>query len=220
MTRSITFAPEEYYHLYNRGTNKMNIFTAPADYDRFLKLLYICNSSSLGKYTEIETTPGRTWSVARGDSLVDIGAYVLMPNHFHILIRAKKGSDVSSFLQKLLTSYSAYFNKKYDRNGSLFQGKTKAMHASNDSYLQYLYTYIHLNPVKLIDVSWKENGLKDIKKTLTYLNSYPYSSYHEYSDTSRNEKVILNKAVFPAYFISPKEHLTELMSWLSYEEKL
>ena len=59
---------------------------------------------------------------------------------------------------KLGTGYSMYFNRKYKRTGALFVGAFKSQHANSDEYLKYLYAYIHLNPVKLIDSTWKEEG--------------------------------------------------------------
>ena len=84
-----------------------------------------------------------------------------MPNHFHILVKEKIENGISKFMGKLTTGYSMYFNKRYDRTGSLFQGVFKSVHADSDEYLKYLFAYIHLNPIKLINPEWKENGIKD-----------------------------------------------------------
>lgn len=197
----------------------MDIFIDEKDYDRFLKLLYIANSKNLGKYSDVETSPGRTWTMTSTDSMVHIGAFCLMPNHFHLLIRVKDGKDASLFLQKLLTSYSVYFNKKYSRNGVLFQGKTKAQHASEDPYLKYLFAYIHLNPVKLIEPKWKELGLKNFLKAQKHLTQYKYSTYCEYNNIERPENKIINKEIFPSYFNNPKEHMSELFEWLQFDKK-
>ncbi|MDQ3245062.1 MAG: transposase [bacterium] len=218
MTRE-PFATGEIYHIYNRGTNKMEIFKDPWDYLRFQKLIYLCNIKNGPKYSDIEISPGRTWTVENDETLVDIGAYCLMPNHFHILIKVKEGSDASVFLLKILTSYSTYFNKKNNRSGSLFQGKTKSEHANSDEYLKYLFSYIHLNPVKLINPKWKENGITDLEKTLEFLKSYQYSSFLDYYGINRVENKTIDRNAFPEYFINPEEHLKELIEWLNYDNK-
>jgi len=97
--------------------------------------------------------------INRGEQLVNIVTYCLMSNHFHLLIYEKTEGGISKFMQKVTTAYTMYFNKSKQRTGALFQGKFKAKHASiNDNYLKYLVAYIHLNPIKLIDAQWKENG--------------------------------------------------------------
>lgn len=219
MTRKVPFSADEFYHLYNRGANKMEIFLDYHDRERFLKLLYIANNPNLGKYTDIETIPGRTWSLGKQEgSLVSIGAYCLMPNHFHILIKAKDATGASLFLQKLLTGYSTYFNKKYDHSGVVFQGKTKSEHVAEDRYLRYLYSYIHLNPVKLIEPEWKTKQLIS-SEILKYLDNYTYSSYNDYNGAHREQSIILNKEAFPDYFMTSSGHLNELLSWLHFYEK-
>ncbi len=219
MNRQVPFAPEEFFHLYNRGTNKMPIFLDKNDRERFLKLLYISNCSNLGKYSDIEISPGRTWTMIGEEQLVNIGAYCLMPNHFHILIKVKNEKDTSIYLQKLLTSYSMYFNKKYGRSGTLFEGKTKSKHVTEDRNLKYLFSYIHLNPVKLIDSRWREDGPKDLTKIQKYLSEYGYSSYLDYAGISRPEKIIINKDPFPEYFKTSTEHVNELLGWLKFYEE-
>lgn len=217
MTRLVPFASGEYFHVFNRGTNKMEIFLDEKDYIRFQKLLYISNSRETVKFSDLDPkSPYRVWTLERGETLVDIGAYTLMPNHFHILIRSKNEKDTALFLQRVLLSYSKYFNKKYNRSGTLFQGKSKSEHLSEDVYLKYLYTYIHLNIIKLIQNDWKEVGIKDIEKAREYLKSYKYSSFLDYSDNERLESKILNKVEFPDYFQTGQEFEKEIEDFLNY----
>lgn len=198
----------------------MEIFNDDFDYKRFQKLLYLVNSKQTLKFSDIETSksiPCRTWTQERGETLVDIGAYCLMPNHFHILIRSKDEKDTALFLQRLLTSHSKYFNKKNTRDGSLFQGKSKAKHIVNNEYLKYLFSYIHLNPIKLIQKDWKEVGIKDIDKAKMYLNDYKYSSYLDFIG-DRPESIILNTSVFPEYFSIPEIFKKDIFEWLSKKD--
>ncbi len=218
MNRLVPFVPQEYYHIYNRGTNKMEIFLDKSDYQRFLKLLYTTNSKETLKYSDIETSPGRTWTIERGNTLTDIGAYCLMPNHFHLLVKGSEDGNISLFLQRLLTAYSMYFNKKYNRTGSLFQGKSKSKHINNNEYLKYIFSYIHLNPVKLIQNDWKENSIRDTKSALEYLDTYTQSSYLDFTEEKRKESLILNTSVFPEYFPNSATFKKEILEWITYEK--
>lgn len=155
----------------------------------------------------------------KGAALVDIGAYCLMPNHFHVLIHEKTEGGISLFIQKVSTGYTMYFNKKYQRSGALFQGRFKAKHADTDEYLKYLFSYIHLNPVKLIEPEWKEKGIIDQKKAKEYLNKYPYSSYHDFIGKIRSERVILNREAFPEYFETKHDFEDCLKDWLEYSDE-
>ncbi|MFZ1019703.1 MAG: transposase [Minisyncoccia bacterium] len=206
--RKQSFAPGEYYHLYNRGTEKRIIFLDKQDYGHFLFLMHICNTT---KSIELRNI-GENFD--RGKTIVDIGAYCLMPNHFHILVHEKTEGGISKYMRKLLTAYSMYFNKKYERTGKLYEGVFKSTHANSDNYLKYLYSYIHLNPAKLIDKNWKENKNRKTKLLLEYVFAYPYSSLKEY--VSKKFKII-NPSKFPVYFKNPTEHKKELLEWLSFD---
>jgi putative transposase len=214
--RATPFVCDEYYHIYNRGVNKMKIFIDYNDYDRFLKLLYSINNTTLTKFSDIETIPGKAWTFERDETLVDIGAFCLMPNHFHLLLKEKTKTGITIFLHRLATSYSTYFNKKYKRNGSVFQGKFKSEHIKNNRYLKYLFSYIHLNPIKLVQRDWKEKGINNLNKTKQYLNKYKYSSYFDYKNGKRNESKILNSLVFPNYFPTKEKFEEEIFEWLIY----
>lgn len=121
-------------------------------------------------------------------------------------------------LLKLLTAYSMYFNKKYQRDGSLFQGTFQAVLVEKDTQLRYLYSYIHLNPVKLVDPGWREHPNEAIKN-INYLNSYDYSSFYEHClGKKRVESIILSPNDFPEYFSTVQESLTEVASWLYTED--
>ncbi len=122
-------------------------------------------------------------------------------------------------MKKLSTAYSMYFNNKYDRSGALFEGRFKAKHVDNDNYLKYLLSYIHLNPVKLIDLKWKENGITDKIKAKDFLNEYKYSSYMDYVGIKRKEKAILNISSLPEYFETHKEFEGFVDEWLTFNEE-
>ena len=218
MARSHIFAPGEYYHLYSRGVEKRVIFLDKNDYERFIKILFFCNSS---KSVVIRDLPrGLTFGKyinKRGEILVDIGAYCLMPNHFHLLVRERNEKGISLFMQKLITAYTMYFNDKYGRKGRLFESSYKSIHAADDRYLKYLFAYIHLNPVKLINPEWKENGIKNLEETKKYLNDYTFSSFADYAGRNRDSMLILTKQEFPEYFPTPDIFTTSIFEWITTE---
>src|SRR3989344_1432783 len=119
--RKINFVPGEYYHIYNRGNSKQKIFFDSEDYQRFVDLLYATNSPE--KFNFSDSLKGISiYNKDRGERLVAIGAYCLMPNHFHILLTPLTEEGLTKFMQKLSTAYVMYFNRKYNHTGGLFEG--------------------------------------------------------------------------------------------------
>ncbi len=212
--RAVTFALGEYYHLYNRGTDKRIIFCDASDYKRFTELLFLCNSVGPVNMRDVYRDHRSAFTYTRGEQLVAIGAYCLMPNHFHVLATPLCEGGMTKFMNKLGTAYSMYFNKKYERSGALFQGRFKAQHVDDDVYLKYLYAYIHLNPVKLIQLDWKEKGISNVKHAFSYLATYPHSSFMHYLGVVRKEDVICSVEKFPTYFTDTAQHQNELLDWL------
>jgi len=207
MSRKWKIALDEYYHVYNRGVEKRDIFMNTADHQRFQTSLYVYNTSQRVTFRDIASNP---YNFKKEDSLLSIGAYCLMPNHFHLLVRETVEGGISNFMQKLSTSYTMYFNTKYDRTGSLFQGSFKAEHLHTDPYLRHIFSYIHLNPLSIIEPEWDQSkSVSDSGKAQEFLQNYRHSSYIDYLDTDRLEKKILAKNLFPNYFQTKKdfEHL-------------
>jgi len=193
----------------------MPIFLDDSYKKRFIKLLFVCNSKKPVVFKTIQGLP--LDEIDRGETLVDIGSYCLMPNHFHLLIREKMENGISLFMEKLSTAYSMYFNKKNERTGGLFEGTFKAIYANDDDYLKYLFTYIHLNPIKIIDPNWKEEGIKDKNKAKEFLREYVFSSYMDYLGADRPESGIINKQAFPDYFSTQQDFNYTINDWLSFK---
>ncbi len=209
--RKTPFVPGEYFHIYNRGNDKRKIFHDSNDYNYFLKLLFLSNSKRNFKVRDIEDT----YSIDRGEQLVHLGAYCAMPNHFHLLVSPTEESGISKFMQKLSTGLSMHYNTKYKRTGVLFEGKFKAEHANDDTHLKYLFSYIHLNPIKLLQSDWKENGIKNLDKAKDYLKKYYFSSYLDYLQEVRPENLIINRDSFPNYFPDKNSFENEILDWIS-----
>jgi putative transposase len=134
--REVIFQSGNYYHVYNRGNNRQLIFFERDNYTYFLRQL-------------------RTHLINRG---VDIIAYCLMPNHYHLLVYLKN-EYFSKLMQAFTLSYAKAINQRYKRVGSLFQGRFQAIHVDKDEYLLNLTRYIHLNPVEANLVEKAEGGL-------------------------------------------------------------
>lgn len=230
--RKVPLVSGEYFHIYNRGNNKQKIFLNDKDRDRFVKLLYLCNSKKNFNFRDDIIDPQiDAFDFDRGETLVSIGAWVLMPNHFHIYLISPVSpipgigeeknleENISLFIRKLCFSYSKYFNTKHERKGALFEGPFRSTYVEDDNQAKYLFSYIHLNPIKLIDSMWKEEGISDVEKALTYLNTYKWSSYQDYRGVSRKENKILQIENFPNYFSEIKDFDSEIFSWLEYKEE-
>jgi len=219
--RSTDFVEGEYYHLYSRGNSKQKIFLDDKDRERFLKLLYLCNSKQRIDFkNDIVERKINAWDFEKGKSIVNIGAWVLMPNHFHLYITPKtearlpSGNAITDYMHRVLTAYSKYFNSKYHRAGSLFESKFKSVHINKDTQAKYLFSYIHLNPLKLVDSKWKEQKTDNPKKFTEFLNSYKWSSYFDYLEIDRSENKIINRIDFLDYFESKKSFQKEIFEWI------
>lgn len=164
-----TYLENGCYHIYNRGVEKRNIFMDDQDYRVFLHLLKYYLSPSITK-PEWEHPlsnltgfdPVRLRPIQTLENELDLLAFCLMPNHFHLLIKQLTRYGFSNLLRKLSIIYSMYFNHRHKRVGHLFQGTFKAILVDNDQYLLHLSRYIHLNPHRL-------TGSNPV--------TYPYSSY-------------------------------------------
>lgn len=123
INRIKSYMPGAFYHVYNRGVAKQEIFTLDEDFSFFLKKM----------------------DSFRRDN-VDIVTYCLMKNHFHLLLQSRKERGLESYMRSLGTSYSQYYNKKYGRVGHLFQESYKARMLKTDKDIQTVIRYIHENP--------------------------------------------------------------------------
>lgn len=203
------------YHLYNRGVDKRVIFTDDSEYQRFLACLRVLNSSEninptfFSVYTPLDQIP------VSSTPLVGIGAFTLMPNHYHLYATPLVEGGISKFMQKLSTAYTMYFNEKYKRTGSLFQGTFKAQHVNDDNYARYIYSYIHINCGKLKDPKWKERGARDMRALKEFITSYPYSSLREYLS---GKHIITNPDAMPEPLIR-RDFESHITDWITTRDQ-
>ena len=179
--RPIAFAPEEWYHCYTRSIDRTTVFHTPQDYEHFLQALYLSNSlkptnrASLYKHTHEDF-----FEITRTSPLVAIGAYSVMPTHFHILMQEKEEGGISKFMQKLGTSFTMYFNAKNQHVGNVFIKPFRSKHIEDDRYLQRVTQYIHLNSAEIFEPEWKKGMMQNPHALEEYLNNYRYSSLPDY----------------------------------------
>lgn len=196
MQRSITFEPGEFYHIYNRGIDKRKIFFSAGDWTHFQRLMWVRNIENVHVRADRLKSFDEKLNASKS-TYVDICAYALMDNHFHFLLKEKKEGGISKFMGKLLTSYSMYMNKKYDRSGPLMCRPFRAKHIDTDEYLRWVLTYIHLNPVGKLESDFEKAGIKHEKEAIKFLYEYKFTSYADYCIEERDASMILNQSVLP-----------------------
>lgn len=193
----VPFAIDEWYHCYSRGIDKIVTFTDNTEYERFVQLLYVCNSEHKIHRSDIfrASTP-QILSLKRGAPLVSIGAFSLMPTHFHLLLKEVRDDGISTFMQRLGTAYAMYFNIKHERVGSVFAKPFRAKRIAADDYFQHVLQYIHCNPAELYEPGWKTGHVSDENRLIDRLLSYAYGSFGAFRDPAHPLRPILGTDVF------------------------
>lgn len=195
--RDFPFAVDEWYHCYNRSVEKRIAFVDTRDYRRFLELLYLANDEfpirreEMGslKFEEVLHTP-------RGKRLVAIGAFCLMPNHFHLVLKEASEGGITAFMRKMGTAYAIYFNARHEREGNLFLKPFRSRHVSTDQYFQHLINYVHCNPATLYEPAWKTGHVVDPQFLGERIAAYPYSSLGAHAGIQSPTNTILDAEVF------------------------
>lgn len=191
--RATPFAPEEWYHCYTRSIDKRTIFKNRRDYERFLETLYLSNSiESVRRHDLYEPSHEDFFHVDRDHPLVAIGAYCIMPNHFHLLLKERADGGISKFMHRVGTSFTKYFNLKYDHVGNIFIKPFRSKHINDDRYHKRVAQYIHLNPAELFEHGWKRGVVSNVPYLEKRLKDYEYSSLSAYYGEKRLEDVILD----------------------------
>jgi putative transposase len=216
-TRKTQFFPGEFYHIYNRGNAKQDIFYNDRDRYRFLQAICLSNNiNSLMGISELERTGGGYTLVdiknffiknkIESDPFVKIFADCLMPNHFHFIIQELKGMGVTNFMQRLGNSYARYFTIKYNRPGSLFQGRFKAVHIKTEDQLKYLLAYVNvINPAQLIAPKLKEKGIEDFEKVWNFVECYNWSTHQEFLG-KRDSIIVDSSRLFKRVFSTTENY--------------
>jgi len=202
-----------YYHIYNRGVEKRQIFLDDQDYKVFLHFL----KRYLTKPPEFPDQVRPPWRSDLFDK-VKLVAYCLMDNHFHLMIKQLSKEATSEFMKALINSYVRYFNEKYERVWSLFQGRFKAVLIETESYLLHLTRYIHLNPIWSSESDEvRPASRSDLQRDLGKIRNYPFSSYQEYLGNRKTEW-IHPEEILPFFKSAQKSTLYDVLSYQSFVE--
>lgn len=213
--RRLVFNNENFYHIFNRGIDKRKIFLTKRDYERFIMALYLFNDENINDYdlTSLDLRGLASYGNKR-KQLVEIIHWSFMPNHFHLFIRQNIYNGISTFMQRVGTSYTMYFNKTRERRGRLFEGTFKARHVEADDYFSHLGIYIDTNHTDLIWPGWKENGIptKNLEIIKERLTEYKWSSFNEYY--LKKKSLIpgfTNKKLFFEIFGAPEKEYEKMV---------
>src|SRR3990167_6224822 len=194
--RIVPLVTKEVYHVFNLGIGHRPTFTSTWEYKRFIQLLtfysFLSPPSSFSRFENLSND--------RKEILV----YCLMPNHFHLLVRQAEDEGISTFISKLLNSYTRYFNVKNDSIGALFINQFKAVRMETEEQLLHVSRYIHLNPF---------TGY--IVRDLESLSTYPWSSIQEY--LAENHKGICRKDLINSNFKTPASHKNFIFDHADYQ---
>ncbi len=210
--RTVLLATGEIYHVFNRGVERRPIFTQAFEYRRALDSMnfyrFLEPPIRYSKYITLDKKRRIQLLKALLSSKfqVEILAFCLMPNHFHLLLKQTVDTGISRFISKLCDSYSKYFNIKHDRIGPLFQGPFKAVRIESEEQLIHLSRYIHLNPISSFLI--KESAL----------DSYPWSSLPEYLAPLGN--TISNTSIIGNIFKTPSKYQEFVHNHIDYAQKL
>lgn len=211
-----------YYHIFNRGVEKREIFQDAQDYKVFLSYIKTYLKPKNTPYLQNKLAdPKITWKekdkilkllrLNNFNEEIQLLCYCLIPNHFHFLVKQKSANAIESFMQSLATRYSLYFNKKNKRVGSLFQGIYKAVLVSTDEQLLHLSRYIHLNPKELssrLNLEESYSSYKDYlkKRETSWVKTQLILSYF-----SKTNPLLAYKAFVEGTLEADNEILKDLM---------
>lgn len=200
--RKTIFANGEHYHIFNRGVDKREVFSDKKDYERFLLSMNLLNDKYDGlmiKWRDFRKSDAKATfddflklgfrNFRKRKPLVEIVAYCLNPNHYHFILKQIEDRGIEKFFHKIGTSHTKYYNDKYKRNGTLFQGAYKAILIDSNEYLLYLSAYVNRN-----------NFIHGYNKD----DKWPYSSLPDYLGTAKSQ--LINKNIVLDQFRNINEY--------------
>jgi len=213
--RTTPLVANEVYHVFNRGVNKQQIFWDERDYSRLMdSLIYYSFVNPPVRYSFLNRLlPEQKSQIleklyTKHERLIDIIAFVFMPNHYHILVKQLHDHGTSKFLSDWQNSFSRYINTRHDRIGPLFQGQFKAVRVSSNAQLLHVSRYIHLNPFT--------SGIVSI---LDELPDFPWSSFPDYVGQSNNS-FVCKEIVLGQFKNDPEKYKAFVFDQADYQRSL
>jgi putative transposase len=223
------FLEGEIYHVYNRGVEKRRVFMDDKDYLRFIHDLFEFNDENPVQSSNVRLNTRKPTEAREEDTsqclevqlpnmerrkrkkLVEIHAFCLMPNHYHLLMRQRVENGIVRFMQKI-GGYTLYFNERHERVGSLFQGRFKAVQVTEEAHNLHIPNYIHLNPLGMY-MNAREEGKLNIENALEFLRNYRWSSFRDYIGI-KNFPSIIEQKYLADIFGKPEMYAKEIKDWI------
>jgi len=216
-----SFAAGNIYHVINRGVDKRPIAMDDEDRFRFIHDLFEFNDTgpinniaySFQQNSKVIARPYIGIERKPRKLLVEILAFCLMPNHYHLLLRPNFDDAVSHFMKRLNMGFARYINEKYKRSGALFQGRFKAMQVTEEAHFIHLPYYIHFNPLDLEVPEWRERELKNYDVAINFLEKYRWSSHLDYLG-KKNFPSVTQREFLLDFFGGTKGYEDKIKTWL------
>ncbi|MFC1757056.1 transposase [Patescibacteria group bacterium] len=218
--RKEKFVPGEYYHIYNRTILSLPEFKDFNYANKFAQTFLLANSTESGKaFDYLRTFQKPSWKkgieiALRGDRLVEIVAYAIMPDHYHLLLKELKKNGISDFIRRSHVSIVKHINTAKGRKGSLFEGPFKVKHVDSNQYLLHLSLYIHLNPLDFLDSkNWRNGNLKNWSTKKKKLLEYPWSSLKSFLYKDYDDLILSGTEIILDQFKNQKDYEMYLQEW-------
>lgn len=224
--RKNPFIPGEYYHIYGRILFNAPEFKNEKNAERLMQAFLLANSeksSEAFQYLRNNKDENGSFKKSveiakKGEKFVDIICYVIMPDHYHLLLRERTKNGISRFIHKCNISVSKYINIKNNRRGPLFENRFNAKHVGSNDYLLHLSLYIHLNPLDfLADREWRKNRLKNWPLAKKKLFAYKWSSIKSFLQNNYTDPILSGTDIIKEQFNSRLNYEDFLDEWPAKE---
>jgi len=221
----------ELWHVLNHSIEGRDLFLDSQDYARFVHNLYefndvvpAGNAYRLFNPSKMMDIVSPSFSGKERELLVEIHGWVLMKDHYHLILSELVEGGVSLFLRKVNVGYSKYINERYERKGTLFRGRTKKVLIEEQSHFLYILHYFHLNPLDYLQGAkeWRvrsKSSIKSFREALEYLDSYRWSSYLDYIG-KKNFPSILTTSLFNEALGDYRDSISEYLRDTEYDESI
>ena len=218
----------ELYHVLTRGIERRKIFLDKKDYLRFVHDLFEFNdeqpacSGRLRIFRNSQCNDVVRRCIEEGEEkqqkeprkfLVDLLAFTLMQNHYHLFISVKNRKLLTLFMRKLNGGYARYFNERYKRKGPLFESRFKSVLVHNEAHFIHLPYYIHCNPLDFKMPEWRKRKIADYQKALEFLENYRWSSHADYIG-KKNFPSVTQREFLLEYFGGEEGYKNDIKTWL------
>jgi len=223
MIRKEKFVPGQYYHIYSRIILNTPEFSDKSNAERLALNFWIANSTKSDEvFRYLQNLRNRKdisqekmlEILERGKKIVDVLCYVIMSDHYHLLLKERRGNGIHNFIHKCNTSVAKYINIKNDRHGPLFESRFKSKHVDTNEYLLHLSLYIHLNPLDFLGgKEWREHGVKNWESVKAKLLNYPWSSLKAFLTENYKDPILSGTKIIKQQIGSGKDYEDFLREW-------